>query len=205
MHSNNILYRPAQGDFKIVDFGFAVVLPPPLREKVIGALWNGVNEGWRSLGEIWLSKDTGLLAYTNRVQATRTRDLGFTTKNFWYNPDHMILVNMYNRLSATDREQIPELRRRVWGGGMNAAAPPRNNRAPVSTPARPLTRANSGGRRGGCWSRTGRGKAATRNCCRNWDPTAKYKTSDSPLFWIGYATPNGEYHTVIQPTRWLWR
>lgn len=134
LHMNNIMYDPVNnGTFTIIDFGFGVVLPSEMRQRVIQSMAQGVARGSRSMGELWRSGDrskigTDLQAYTNRVISTRKGQLGWNLKQTWYNPDGKSLMAMYNKLSPAARAAVPLLRQKLWG---YAGTP-----SPPGTPAR---------------------------------------------------------------------
>lgn len=139
-HMQNVLYDPATDRITVIDFGFSVLLPPPLAAQLRQAVVKGIGLGVRSLGEAWRSADrsqigTGLQAYSNRVISTR----GFP----WYNPDGGALLRLYGRLSDAERRKVPGLRMAAWGYKMpplptrTPTPPPRHSASPkpLDTPA----------------------------------------------------------------------
>lgn len=110
MHKGNMLYDGEK--VTIIDFGFAVVLPDTLREKIRKRIAHVVvKTGIRSLGEIFeQSSEHGianLQNHVNRVQHGRGAS--------WYNPDMSAMLRMYSRLPRDERETVPTKRRAIWG------------------------------------------------------------------------------------------
>lgn len=145
LHMSNIMYDPANsGTFTIIDFGFGVVLPDALRQRVVKAMAEGVARGSRSMGELWRSGDrsrigTDLQAYTNRVISTRKAAQGWNLSRTWYNPDGKSVMAAYNKLSPSARAAVPLMRQKLWG--YLGAPPPRAAGAAAGSPRRATTTA----------------------------------------------------------------
>lgn len=104
-HGDNAMVAPG-GAVKVIDFGFGVLMPDSLRNRVRKAVAEKVRRGAACLGEVW--DDHGLTAYANRVQ--HTRDAGVE----WYNPEGKALKDLYNGLTAVEAAKVPSERRRAW-------------------------------------------------------------------------------------------
>jgi len=120
MHKGNVMYDRAGQRVTVIDFGFGVLLPPALAQRVQQAIVQGVAAGVRSLGELWRSSrrsriGTGLQAYANRVIYTRKKFGHDDWDDPWYNPDGGALTALYSRMSVAERARVPALRRALWG------------------------------------------------------------------------------------------
>lgn len=137
-HQGNQLYEPASGTLTIIDFGMSMRLSDALVAQLRAALAPAIAQGVRSLGELWRTPEKskvglGVQAYANRLMYTRERQRQRAlagrgrrvqvNTDLWYNPDGHALRQMFNQLSAKDREEVPVRRRLVWGVGPVAAAP----------------------------------------------------------------------------------
>lgn len=138
-HKGNQLYEPASGKLTIIDFGMGMLLPERLVGPIRKALAPAIAQGVRSLGELWRSSEKsevglGVQGYANRLmytreqarlraRAARGRRANTRVRDLWYNPDGHALRQMYNQLSAREREEVPIRRRQMWGVGPSAAAP----------------------------------------------------------------------------------
>ena len=104
-HTGNWL-ADEYGNVEILDFGFAVVLPQALKDKLSSTIQSAIQSGAKSLST--LGTPLGVEAYSNRIMSTR----GYTD---WKHSDFRALAAEYNRLSAKEKLLVPELRRQYWG------------------------------------------------------------------------------------------
>jgi len=112
LHRANIMLDTNTMAVKIIDFGFALKLPPPFVAILGRRIYNKIARGdMESLGDIWTQKPVDgkrrLVNYTNGVMKSR----GFP----WYNPDYKILRTLWNQIPRKLRSQIPAARSAAWG------------------------------------------------------------------------------------------
>ena len=112
LHRANIMLDTNTMAVKIIDFGFALKLPPPFVAILGRRIYNKIARGdMDSLGDIWTQKPVDgkrrLVNYTNGVMKSR----GFP----WYNPDYKILRTLWNQVPRKLRSQIPAARSAAWG------------------------------------------------------------------------------------------
>jgi serine/threonine protein kinase len=107
LHRKNAMIDPATKKVTIIDLGFGVKLPDDMRSKIRERIAQIVDsDDGGSAGDMWT--DLGVTAYANRIMTAR----GFPS---WYNPDGRSLVTMFNSLSRSEKERLPEVRRALWG------------------------------------------------------------------------------------------
>lgn len=109
LHPGNVLlaFRGDRWHATIIDFGFAVLMPPALRRRIARAMADVVAADVpTSLGAVWDA--VGVTEYTNRVQ--HARDARIT----WYNPDGKALKKLFGTLSPSEAARVPSVRRREW-------------------------------------------------------------------------------------------
>jgi hypothetical protein len=121
-HKGNQIYDDNTGKVTVIDFGQAVGLHPELTQKLRDMVGVAILRGVNSLGEMWESSSksavgVGIQEYVDGVRYTRGGD--------WYNPDGHSLKMLYNRLSPADRQQIPLLRRKLWGVAVKPVPAPK--------------------------------------------------------------------------------
>ena len=112
LHRENIMLDTNMMAVKIIDFGFALKLPPPFVAVLGRRIYNKIGRGdVDSLGDIWTQKPVDgkrrLINYTNGVMKSK----GFP----WYNPDYKILQTLWNQVPRKLRSQIPAARSSAWG------------------------------------------------------------------------------------------
>ena len=112
LHRANIMLDTKTHAVKIIDFGFAIKLPPPFVAILGRRIYNKIARGdMDSLGDIWTQKPVDgkrrLVNYTNGVMKAK----GFP----WYNPDYKILRTLWNQVPKNLRSQIPAARAAAWG------------------------------------------------------------------------------------------
>ena len=112
LHRANIMLDTNTMAVKIIDFGFALKLPPPFVAILGRRIYNKIARGGMdSLGDIWLEHPVNgkrrLINYTNGVMKSK----GFP----WYNPDYKILRTLWNQVPRKLRSQIPTARSTAWG------------------------------------------------------------------------------------------
>ena len=123
------------GNVEILDFGFAVVLPPALREKLATTIQEAIQVGAKTLAT--LGTPLGVEAYSNRIMSTR----GYSD---WKHSDFRALAAEYNRLSANEKLLVPDLRRQYWGcQGKSRANLPPISRIQAASPTTVLAGASS--------------------------------------------------------------
>lgn len=132
LHMDNVLYDPLTRKVTIIDFGFATMLSLPLVEAVHAKVVEGIAQGVRSLGEVWMPPASSkyganVQAFVNRVQTQR---MG-TSQTAWYNPDGHALMALYGRVPVSERASIPELRRALWMEAARASVGKRIERKPT--------------------------------------------------------------------------
>lgn len=138
LHKDNMLYDAATGRLTIIDFGMGVLLPPALTTSLRTAVARAVNDGVRSLGEVWRKGSgygVGVQKHVNRVMRGR----GFA----WYNPDGYAAMRLFSMLSPADRRLVPSLRRKMWMSGTGQSALPKRAVRPAGTAATGAPRAVS--------------------------------------------------------------
>lgn len=138
-HAENAFVGP-DGTVTVIDFGFAVLMPPALRKKVEAAVARHVRAGSRTLAEAW--DETGLTGFADRVHHARD------SRVEWYNPDNKALKDLYNRLSPADAARVPDLRRAAWGCARSSRSPktPKTPKTPATQSVK-RSRARSATRR----------------------------------------------------------
>ncbi|AGE56231.1 PBCV-specific basic adaptor domain-containing protein [Paramecium bursaria Chlorella virus NE-JV-1] len=112
LHRENIMIDTKTKRVHIIDFGFAMKMPPGfvdvLDRRISGMIARGDP---RTLGDVWTDKPIDgklrLLNYSNRVMKGR----GFP----WYNPDYKILRSLWNQVPKDARKKIPSERSVLWG------------------------------------------------------------------------------------------
>ncbi len=104
-HTGNWLADEA-GNVEILDFGFAIVLPQGLRDKLTSAIQSAIQAGAKSFAT--LGTPLGVEDYSNRTATT----MGLSK---WRHSDFRALAADYNRLSAKEKALVPDLRRQYWG------------------------------------------------------------------------------------------
>ena len=113
LHCGNVLYDARHGAAKIIDLGLATTLPTPLVPRIVKELGAAIARDVPSLGEMF-RKGRGASAvqrYVNRAMLTRE---GMTV----YFADYLMLLrHFFNRLSASQKKAVPQLRRAAWGFG----------------------------------------------------------------------------------------
>ena len=112
LHRANIMLDTNTMAVKIIDFGFALKLPPPFVAILGRRIYNKIARGdVDSLGDVWTQKPVDgkrrLINYTNGVMKSK----GFP----WYNPDYKILRTLWNQVPKNLRSQIPAARSAAWG------------------------------------------------------------------------------------------
>ena len=140
LHRKNAMIDPATKKVTIIDLGFGVKLPDDMRSKIRERIAQIVDsDDGGSAGDMWT--DLGVTAYANRIMTGR----GLPS---WYNPDGRALVTMFNSLSRSEKERLPEVRRALWGcerrpaggsdtteeGEIRPARPPPARPPPARTP-----------------------------------------------------------------------
>lgn len=111
LHRNNIMYDPATKRATIIDFGMCVILPQPMSRDVKARVAQGIEEGVRSLAEIFRSPNRS--RYGLNLQRYVAREHSFSRGILWHNPDYTLITQLYNRVR--DPENVPEQRAFVWG------------------------------------------------------------------------------------------
>ena len=140
LHRANIMLDTRTNAVKIIDFGFALKLPPPFVAVLGRRIYNKIARGdLDSLGDIWTQKPIDgkrrLINYTNGVMKAK----GYP----WYNPDYKILRTLWNQVPRKLRSQIPAARSAAWGIPIGAQQP-RPQLRPQSRPqSRPKSRSQS--------------------------------------------------------------
>ena len=114
LHDSNALYDAATNHVWIVDFGFAVVLPDALRDRVRLMLPRAVRDGVRSLGQLFRTPARaqhgveGLQAYVDSVLLGRDYEE--------YNPNAQALIrHAKTKTYVRDLTGVAEARRQLWG------------------------------------------------------------------------------------------
>lgn len=112
LHRANIMLDAKKMAVKILDFGFALKLPPPFVAVLGRRIYNKIARGGiDSLGDVWTQKPIDgkrrLINYANGVMKSK----GFP----WYNPDYKILHTLWNQVPRKLRFQIPAARAVAWG------------------------------------------------------------------------------------------
>jgi hypothetical protein len=97
----------------IIDFGMAVVLPAPLRQRIVRDLGNMPALSSSLANTVWYAKNT-IQNYTDKVQDKRT-DWYPEHHLRYYNPEGKTLRNLWNMVPAAERVKIPGLRAKLWG------------------------------------------------------------------------------------------
>jgi serine/threonine protein kinase len=107
LHEDNIMISPNGSKAWVIDFGFAVVLPPNRLEALKRVMDDVPNVSESLANSVWYAKNA-LQGYVNSVLAVhRGMD--------WYNADGKLLRGMYLKVPANQRSQIKALRRKLWG------------------------------------------------------------------------------------------
>jgi hypothetical protein len=113
LHRENIMVQMSKpSEVKLIDFGFAIKLPPAFIKTIADGASKMIAEGsTKSFADIWTNdlingKQT-LVNYTNRIISSR----GFS----WYNPDYKVLQTMYNDIPQGGKQMISALRSKEWG------------------------------------------------------------------------------------------
>ena len=112
LHRENIMIDTRTNKVQIIDFGFALKMPPAFVDVLARRISNMVSRGnFQTLGDIWTEKPVDgklrLINYSDRVMKGR----GFP----WYNPDYKILRSLWNQVPRNQRTQIPAARSALWG------------------------------------------------------------------------------------------
>ncbi|AGE57750.1 PBCV-specific basic adaptor domain-containing protein [Acanthocystis turfacea Chlorella virus NTS-1] len=112
LHRENIMIDTRTKRIQIIDFGFAIKMPPAFVSVLSRRISNLIASGHQgSLGDVWLqkpvNKDLRLINYSNRVMKGR----GFP----WYNPDYKVLQSLFNQVPRDMRKNIPAARASTWG------------------------------------------------------------------------------------------
>ncbi|AGE50644.1 PBCV-specific basic adaptor domain-containing protein [Paramecium bursaria Chlorella virus CVA-1] len=112
LHRENIMIDTRNNKVHIIDFGFALKMPPAFVDVLARRISNMVSRGkFQTLGDIWTEKPVDgklrLINYSDRVMKGR----GFP----WYNPDYKILRSLWNQVPRNQRTQIPAARSALWG------------------------------------------------------------------------------------------
>ncbi|AGE59844.1 PBCV-specific basic adaptor domain-containing protein [Acanthocystis turfacea Chlorella virus TN603.4.2] len=112
LHRENIMIDTRTKRIQIIDFGFAIKMPPAFVSVLSRRISNLIASGHQgSLGDVWLqkpvNKDLRLINYSNRVMKGR----GFP----WYNPDYKVLQSLFNQVPRDMRKNIPAARASAWG------------------------------------------------------------------------------------------
>ncbi|AGE56721.1 PBCV-specific basic adaptor domain-containing protein [Acanthocystis turfacea Chlorella virus NE-JV-2] len=112
LHRENIMIDTRTKRIQIIDFGFAIKMPPAFVSVLSRRISNLIASGHQgSLGDVWLQKpvdrDLRLINYSNRVMKGR----GFP----WYNPDYKVLQSLFNQVPRDLRKNIPAARASAWG------------------------------------------------------------------------------------------
>ena len=107
-HHGNIVYDPETRKATILDFGYAVIVPGLVRDKMIKTIVELlVRERPRSLlVYLWTQE---LNDYVDRIMRQRRKT--------YYSPNIRSAMTLYNRLSVKEREKVPNVRYRVWKNG----------------------------------------------------------------------------------------
>lgn len=117
LHMGNVFVsKTPRSGFKVslIDFGFAVILPPDRRQAVQKAINSNPALAASLANAAWYAKNM-IGEYTNKIMAAR---------NFaFYNPDGKLLRLLWNQMEPAEREKVPALRNTAWQCG--AAAPNR--------------------------------------------------------------------------------
>ena len=142
LHRANIMLDTNTMAVKIIDFGFALKLPPPFVAILGRRIYNKIARGdMDSLGDIWTQKPVEgkrrLVNYTNGVMKSK----GFP----WYNPDYKILRTLWNQVPKNLRRQIPAARSAAWGIpiGAQQSKPQSRPQSRPQTQSRPRTKYQS--------------------------------------------------------------
>ena len=142
LHRANIMLDTNTMAVKIIDFGFALKLPPPFVAILGRRIYNKIARGdVDSLGDVWTQKPIDgkrrLINYTNGVMKSK----GFP----WYNPDYKILRTLWNQVPRNLRKQIPAARSAAWGIPIGAQQSRPQSIRPQSRPKsiRPQSRPKS--------------------------------------------------------------
>jgi serine/threonine protein kinase len=112
LHRDNIMVNSKTGKVNLIDFGFAIKLPPAFIQSVADGASYMIAEGSnKSFADIWTNglingKQT-LVDYTNRIMTGR----GISE---WYNPDYKILQTVYNEIPKGGKQLIPSIRSKEW-------------------------------------------------------------------------------------------
>jgi serine/threonine protein kinase len=126
LHRANLMIDTRTYSIKLIDFGFALKMPPGFVDVLARRISNMIARGdMKSLGEVWTEKPIDgklrLINYSNRVMKGK----GYP----WYNPDYKILRTLYNQVPRKLRNQIPAARSALWGIKMgDVAALPQRQR-----------------------------------------------------------------------------
>lgn len=134
LHPGNIkIFGEVKPRAILLDLGRAVRLPVPFHQLILDRLACAVDEGVKSLGEIFWSRHRsghgidGLQLYVNGVMASRMLKL-------YYSDADILRRDYYNRLTAAEKAQVPQKRRELWGqilkGTKRGANGNANSRAP---------------------------------------------------------------------------
>jgi serine/threonine protein kinase len=126
LHRANLMIDTRTYSIKLIDFGFALKMPPGFVDVLARRISNMIARGdMKSLGEVWTEKPIDgklrLINYSNRVMKGK----GYP----WYNPDYKILRTLFNQVPRKLRNQIPAARSALWGIKMgDVAALPQQRR-----------------------------------------------------------------------------
>lgn len=144
-HTGNWL-ADETGNVEILDFGFAIVLPQGLRDKLTSAIQSAIQAGAKSFAT--LGTPLGVEDYSNRAATT----MGLSK---WRHSDFRALAADYNRLSAKEKALVPDLRRQYWG--CPASVSTTTTLPPMSFPKAQTSPTTVIGSRSGSRSRSGSG------------------------------------------------
>lgn len=134
LHRANLMIDTRTYSIKLIDFGFALKMPPGFVDVLARRISNMIARGdMKSLGEVWTEKPIDgklrLINYSNRVMKGK----GYP----WYNPDYKILRTLFNQVPRKLRNQIPAARSALWGIKMgDVAALPQRKTSPRRTAIR---------------------------------------------------------------------
>lgn len=131
LHRENIMVDTATKKIQIIDFGFALKMPPGFVAVLSRRISNMIaSDHQGSLGDVWLTKPVEgklrLINYSNRVMKGR----GYP----WYNPDYKVLQSLYNQIPRNLRKTIPKERSIIWGIAEVQPVLPKQIRQKTSTP-----------------------------------------------------------------------
>jgi serine/threonine protein kinase len=112
LHRENIMIDTRTKRIQIIDFGFALKMPPGFIDVLSRRISNMISSGkFQTLGDVWTEKPVDgklrLINYSDRVMKGR----GFP----WYNPDYKILRSLWNQVPRDMRKKIPAARSALWG------------------------------------------------------------------------------------------